>query len=228
MAKIKLGAIVVDMRGKLGGHVFAQNKGGNYVRTKTTPTNPQTASQNAVRSIFADISTSWSGLTEVQRESFNSVVPAYAKTNVFGDLKIPSGKALYQRLNQNLGIVGEDFINTAVNPLPIQTATIDGVDGIVSNQSMEVELSGDCTGSNVCIYATPPMSQGTKFVKNKLRLIHTFAGGDDSVEGFDGSYITKFGNITLGNNIVIGIRFINANGQASPMQTQKMVIIATP
>jgi hypothetical protein len=206
--------------------VFAQNKGGNYVRTKTTPTNPQTTAQSAVRSIFADISTSWSGLTDVQRETFNSVVPAYAKTNVFGDLKIPSGKALYQRLNQNLGITNQSAISSAVNPLPIATATLNSVIGIVAGPVLQVNLAGTCTGSKVIIYATPPMSAGTKFVKNKLRVIDIQTGGVDDEFAIDGNWTDKYGPLVLGMNIVCGVKFVNDNGQASPLQTLKMVITA--
>ena len=49
--KIKWGALVVDGRGKLGGHVAAQNRGGSYLRTKVTPSNPQTTFQTGVRSM---------------------------------------------------------------------------------------------------------------------------------------------------------------------------------
>ena len=43
MAKIKMTAIVADMRNKLNGSVFSRNRGGAYIRTKVTPINPQTS-----------------------------------------------------------------------------------------------------------------------------------------------------------------------------------------
>jgi len=43
--KIKFGSIVVNGSGKLGGHVYSSNRGGNYVRTLATPSNPQTPAQ---------------------------------------------------------------------------------------------------------------------------------------------------------------------------------------
>jgi len=46
--KMKFGAIVVDGRGKIGGHVASKNRGGAYLRTKVTPSNPQTGYQAAV------------------------------------------------------------------------------------------------------------------------------------------------------------------------------------
>lgn len=45
MAKIKFGMMMTDARGKLGGQVFSKNRSGSYVRTKVTPVNPQTTTQ---------------------------------------------------------------------------------------------------------------------------------------------------------------------------------------
>lgn len=64
--KLKFGAIVVDGRGKIGGHVASKNGAGAYLRTKVTPTNPQTARQSFVRALFAAITAAWSGLTASQ------------------------------------------------------------------------------------------------------------------------------------------------------------------
>ena len=55
MAKIKFGMMMTDARGKLGGQVFSKNKGGAYVRTKVTPSNPQTIAQTTRRALFAAI-----------------------------------------------------------------------------------------------------------------------------------------------------------------------------
>ena len=67
MAKIKFGMMMTDASGKLGGQVFSKNRGGSYVRTKVTPTNPQSTAQMSIRGIFASISSRWSSLTEAQR-----------------------------------------------------------------------------------------------------------------------------------------------------------------
>ena len=74
MAKIKFGMMMTDARGKLGGQVFSKNRSGAYVRTKVTPVNPRTAAQPLSRSILGTLSASWSGLTEVQRRSWNAAV----------------------------------------------------------------------------------------------------------------------------------------------------------
>lgn len=227
MAKIKLSGIgVVDIRGKLNGTIFSKNRGGAYVRTKVTPTNPQTVAQMFVRGVFAAISSAWSALSQLQRNSFNGFVAAYATTDIFGDLKNPSGKSLYQRLNQNLAISAQPQITTCVAPSEVPFAGLVSAAGDVSLNSFDMTTSGTTTGTKLLIFATPPLSQGTTFVKNKLRLLTVRAGGPASVENIRAAYTEKFGPLTAGANIYIGVKVVNANGQASPMETIKAAVTA--
>src|SRR3546814_19213217 len=116
MAKVKFGALMTDARGKLGGHVFSKNRAGSYLRTKVTPVNPQTIYQTSVRALFGAISSQWSGLSQAVRDSFNGAVADWATTDIFGDLKNPSGKALFQRLNNQArseeSRVGKEGVST--------------------------------------------------------------------------------------------------------------------
>src|SRR6056297_1294291 len=100
--KMKFGALVTDGRGKIGGQVASKNRYGSYLRTKVTPSNPQTASQLNVRSVLAALSSGWRDLTQAQRDGWNAAVLDFQKTNVFGDTITPTGKNLYTRLNAAL------------------------------------------------------------------------------------------------------------------------------
>jgi len=226
MAKIKFGMMMTDASGKLGGQVFAKNRGGNYVRTKGIPTNPQTTFQTAVRALFASISSGWSALTDAQRASWNTAVSSFARTDVFGDLRNPSGKALYQRLNQNLALTGQAQLTVAPSTAEIPNVQIVSVLGDVSSETLNIDTSGDSTGFEVAVYATPRLSQGTSFVKNDLRQITTIEGtGLANLDAY-AAYVARFGAPVVGDNIVLGIKLVGPNGQSSPLQTAKAVISA--
>lgn len=226
MAKIKFGMMMTDASGKLGGQVFSKNRGGSYVRTKVTPLNPQSTAQMSVRGIFASISSSWSALLEGQRATFNNFVSDYARTDIFGDLRNPSGKNLYQRLNQNLAISGQASISVCVSPSEVPFANVQSADGDISNTEFIVNTQGETTDSKLVIWATAPLSQGTSFVKNKLRQIAVVDGGSAIQADVWAEYVAKFGTPTAGANIFVGVRVINANGQASPLETIKATIVA--
>lgn len=224
MAKIKFGMMMTDASGKLGGQVFSKNAGGSYVRTKVVPSNPQTTAQMNVRSIFAGITSGWSALLEIQRQSFRNAVDQFKTTDVFGDLKAPTGKALYQRLNQNLSLVGQPLLQTAPQPAEIEIPVNVFATGSVAGNSFDINTTGDLTNSQVMVFATAPLSQGTKYVKNKLRLLATLPGAVDDVIDIYSQYTNKYGALVEGSNIYIGIRTVNASGQASPMVQAKALI----
>lgn len=224
MAKIKLGAIVVDMRGKSNGHVFSKNRGGAYMRTKVSPSNPQTSSQMSIRGIFASISSAWSSLTEANRASWNGLVSSYARTDVFGDLRNPTGKNLFQRLNQNLQISGQVQKTICPEPSEVPFANVISVTGDISDMELVVAYAGDTTGCKILIFATPILSAGTTFVKNRLRLLTTRNGNAGGTIDVWAEYVAKFGLPTAGANIYVGVRVINANGQASPLEVLKATI----
>jgi hypothetical protein len=225
MAKIKFGAMMVDASGKLGGQVFAKNRGGSYIRTKTTPLNPQTTAQMAIRGVFASISSGWSSLTEEGRQSFNNLVSDYARTDVFGDTRNPSGKNLYQRLNQNLAISYQAQISTCVLPSAVPFANLSQVGLDFTGPAITVVTNGDTSGSRIVVWATAPLSAGTKFVKNKLRQIGVYAGGNQEQLNVFDDYIAKFGAFENEDNIYFAVRVINDNGQASPFETVKAIAL---
>lgn len=224
--KLKFGAIVTDGRGKLGGHVFSKNAAGSYMRTKTTPTNPQTAFQTAVRVLFAAISTAWSGLTSTVRSQWIAAVSEWQKTDIFGDLKKPTGKALFQRLNNQAQSAGWPavVVPPAKQDIPVAVIT-SAVFGLAAGS---LTLAGMTVSATVRtqIFGTPALTQGTSFVKNKLRQFTSpDASDDDSIQVMD-DYVTRFGLPVIGQNIYIGVKYVMSNGQTSPMQVLKASVIA--
>lgn len=228
MALMKFGAIVVDGSGKLGGHVFSKNRGGNYLRTKTTPVNPQTAAQTEVRSIFAQISSQWSGLSEAQLQSWEDRQAEYARTNIFGDLKNPNGKALFQRLNQNLLLAGKPILQVCPSSTSVISPNISAIGAKASAPGNSVDYDNDASGMEIIISATPPVSAGTSYVKNKLRIIQYAAGADGTGSAvsvdFTNSYSAKFGALAQNQIIYVKVQSMNANGQKSPGQVFRLVV----
>lgn len=222
--KIKWGALIVDGRGKLGGHVAAKNRSGAYLRTKVTPTNPQTTFQTGVRNLFASLSQAWSGLTQTVRDGWNSAVSNWSQTDIFGDIKLPTGKNLYLRLNSLAQQAGWPGIATAPAKAEMPVDDITGVN--LNLASSTVELTGNTTDATVryMFFATPPLTQGTLFVKNRLRLIDAQLASTIDPSNLFSAYENKFGSITIGNNIVFGFKKVLANGQPSPQQIIKVTI----
>ncbi len=217
MAKIKFGMMMTDARGKLGGQVFSKNRSGAYVRTKVTPVNPRTISQQDNRSALGMFSAMWSSLTEAQRNAWNGAVEQWQKTNVFGDLQKPTGKNLFTGLNKvrnilypALAVMNVPPSKTEFQPFTINTAIYD-----VSSNTLSIAYrEGSTGGAQFRVRATPPVSQGTTYVKNLLRDIGS-AFTVFVVEGTEigPAYIAKFGQLQLGDKVYLEITPCAENGQ---------------
>lgn len=100
MALLKLGPMVADIRGSVGGVTFARNRGGAYARNRTAPLNPQSPRQVAVRTILAQLATAWTiTLTQAQRDAWELYADNVPLPNSLGELRKVSGLAMYVRTN---------------------------------------------------------------------------------------------------------------------------------
>lgn len=214
MAKIKFGMFMTDARGKVGGQVFSKNRAGAYIRTKVTPSNPQTSAQAQVRSNLATLSTGWNSLTVNQISQWNSSVEDWTSTDVFGDIKKPTGKNLYVKLNLNLLNSGQDVINTPPAKIEIPSLVDVDVDVVTATNTLEIDGLPVFADGVYQIEACAPISRGVSFVKNKFRVISYETQATAGTVNVSTAYINKFGSVANAENIYFRIRAIGANGQA--------------
>jgi hypothetical protein len=217
--KIKFGALVTDGRNKIGGHVASKNRAGSYLRTKVTPVNPQTSYQSGVRSNLSYLAKEWALLTVANRESWNSAVEDYKKTDIFGDIKVPSGFNLFVALNLALMNIGEVY-NPACPPKGVVGTVATLTPTIVAATSISLAYTGDTLDeySVVVVEATSPQSQGKNFLKNQYRKIGQFAGDTASPYVATAPYVAKFGAIPdEGKKIGFRMRCVNVDtGELGP------------
>jgi hypothetical protein len=219
--KAKFGMVVVAGSGKIGGHVASHNRAGAYFRTKVTPVNPQSTAQLAVRNRLGTRSQAWRGLTDAQRSAWNAAVSAFAKTDIFGDLKNPTGFNLYQKLNNNLVTVGAAAITVPPIPAAVSTVTITSITPAAGTGLVPMVLSGAVPASTAMkVFATAPQSPGVSFVKSEYRLITTLAAATATPVALGTAYTTKFGSFTAGQKIFFKLVFTSTvTGQESlPVQ----------
>lgn len=227
--KIKFGAIVTDGRGKVGGHVVSKNRAGGYIRTKVTPANAQTPYQNAVRATFTLLSQAWRGLTQGQRDAWNAAVVDFARTNIFGDLKNPSGINLFQRLNNNLLSIGEAQISNPPLPDAVGACVLTSATNAVGAATMTLIFGGPVpANTTVKIFATAPLSAGKTFIKSEYRQIGTMPAAEASPFNVKALYLAKFGTQgEIGQKIVFKLLPVNVTtGQAGAASSAEVISVA--
>lgn len=228
MAKLKLSAIVSEMRGKLNGSVFSKNRGGAYVRTKVTPVNPQTLAQGNVRAALTNLSQAWKSLTEAQRLAWNSAVSQFTSTDIFGDIKTPSGINLFNKLNLNLSAISEAPIS--VPPLAVSVGYFDSLTVAAAAGAGTIAATfsavGESADQTVIVEATPCLSPGKSFVKSEFRQIGTFAGTAASPQALGAMWSAKFGSLVAGQKVFIRLKFVDKNTGVAGQYTSASVVVA--
>lgn len=204
MAKIKFGALMVDMRGKQGGTVYSRNKGGAYSKNKVTPLNPRSTAQQLQRSLMASSAGAWRSLTQDQRNAWNENAANFPRTDVFGDTVILSGNALHNQLNLNLTKVGLSPISVCPTPADVFNTPIDLVTATVIALDIDIP-SALPSGTHAVIRATPNLSAGISNFNSRLRDIAVANNASGATIDVFSDYVAKFGTPVVGSKIGVQI-----------------------
>lgn len=218
---------MVDGRGKINGSVASKNRAGAYVRTKVTPVNPNTTFQQGSRSLLTSLSQGWRGLTESQRDSWNNAVTDFQSTDIFGDLRKPTGKNLYTRLNVNLINCAQSPIS--VPPLPSEVAGVltGTVTVNITTPAYTVAFTGGGAAVRIQIWATPGLSPGVSFVKSEYRFLESVAGNTVSPIDIETAYLARFGTPAAGTKVFVKLVPVNATtGQAGTGSASSTIVVS--
>lgn len=222
MAKIKWSGIgIVDGRGKINGTVLSKNRGGAYARVKVTPSNPRSVAQMFVRSNLAFLAQKWKTLTQQQRDAWSGAVSNYTRTDVFGDVKTPTGYGLFMRINTALRDASTELFFNIPAPT-MEVAGVESVDGVPQAEEVPPHISvtfdDTATGNAyLLVDASPPLSQGVSTAGSRFKRIGNEEVLDVSdpfaMTDFVAKYQDIFGTIPEGQKIFVRITVMMPNGQ---------------
>lgn len=234
MAKVKFSALVSEMRNKLNGSVFSKNRAGNYLRNKTTPVNPQTTFQQAVRQRLGNLSAGFRALGLSVIQAWNEAAVNFPYTDIFGDQKFLNGKDLYVKLNVNLANAAQSPITAP--PLPVgfpvfslTGATLTQAAGVFDSFTLATSFAIVPAGYTLLVHATDPINPGINFVKNRYRLLGAFTAADNEVN-LETAYPARFGTTMVLNQRVFvkAVLISNTTGQQSvPVEVIATAVAST-
>ncbi len=224
MAIFTPGPAVAQVSGSIGGTTFSRNKGGQYMRNRAVPTNPNTALQQAVRENFATRVAEYSTtLTQIQRDGWIDYAQDNPILNALGQSILLTGQQWYIRLNTVLDQAGLTSVADApplgANPIPDEDFEItDAEEG-----PQALEFTWDITlpwqnedGAALLVYQHIPVPASVKPGKGPYRLATSVLGSSTlaptpAVEGA----ITSVWNISTGDRILLQARIVDAFGRHS-------------
>ena len=108
MAIIKLGIMVVGIRGTVGGGTFSANKSGPYVKAWSRGSNPRTDFQTIQRATIAAMPQLWRDLTPAEKTAWDvwALLAAQDRINRLGEIFSASGFNWFTIINTRLLNIG--------------------------------------------------------------------------------------------------------------------------
>jgi hypothetical protein len=211
-----------EMSGSIAGNTWSRNKGGQYVRQRTTPTNPTTSRQTIVRSWMQTLSSAYASLTQAQRDAWKQYGETHPVTNALGVSIILSGQQWFVALNSRRLDIGSAVVATppAVNepaPLTSMTAAASEGGGTITVTFTPTPLSA---GQRLAVWATAPGTPGADPSFSQARLQGYGASAGTSPETIPARWSLIQGAVT---NIYVA-RLDGATGLVSTVQKSRVTV----
>lgn len=235
MAKIKLSAIgITNISGKSGGSVFAHNKNGNYVRRLGIATQPQTAKQTLVRSLFGTISRMWGTLTQAQRDAWKNWGAENPRTDQFGDSRPLTGRQAFISANSNLQTIAGGSLLVPDFSAYLFPSILDiggeinfTSSGIIEQALISTDLAAGAVGINYVV-SVAVVSSGADFGTAKNKYAQVATGNSNQLDGLDIEPQLSALGVSQNNNVYLKVEFVAPNGQKSSAVTLLMSQSVTP
>lgn len=214
MAKVKLSAIISDLRGKLQNVVFTGSRSGLNIRTRVKPTNPNTSFQSAVRAFFAVFTVAFRSLSEVNIALWNATAAIGNKSNVFGDSYRTTGHKLFVAQNVTNGLFGDgNQIDEPITPVIPDPVGISAIDFDSDPETATVTLDDAVPADTVLVItASSQLSAGVSNATGKLVVIKTFpaatGAGDLDIAT---EYTAHFGTLVKDRKVFIQAYLTNTH-----------------
>lgn len=209
--------------GSIGGTVFSHNRGGQYVRQRSTPTDPNTTRQQNVRAYFTSLSQRWTDtLTVAQRLGWAVYAASVPVINRLGDQVFLTGQNHYIRSNTprlQLGLaVVDDF------PYTLTLPTLSAVGVTVDSTADELDVTFDANdgwanedGGRLAVYQSPPLSPTINFYKTPFQFAGTI-DGSATTPPTSPATVTSLFDFTAGQKCFIQVRALTEDGRLSEKQ----------
>lgn len=154
--RCKFGSIVVDGRGKAGGHFFSRAKSGNFLATNRYGGQRQSLTFPSFKTVMAGTASLFKTLDPIEYLGWESMARQVSRTNVFGDSYNPSTFQLFCELMSRKNKYHNNNLTTPPPFPPDETVEavvmVNTGDGSVQ---LDVQVKAS-TQSKLIVFASPP------------------------------------------------------------------------
>ena len=201
MALLVPGAVVSVLSGKIGGTVFARNRGGAYARSYAIPTRVTSDHAQQIKAAFAAASQAYANLTTAQIAAWDQYGQENPVSNRIGQLITLKGQSWFVGCNARLIVAGETLIS--VPPIlaapVIAVADNPVVDVLGTTATIDVAAHTADASIRVIVYGARSVSAGKRYMENLYTTVYlSAAGASGTTLSFGSELEAKLGTIQEG------------------------------
>ena len=212
--------LLTQASGSVGGITFSHNAGGNYIRARAIPTDPNSPQQQAVRAVFGNLAIAWeTALIQSQREAWETYAANVPILNALGDQIFISGLNHYIRSNTprvQAGVARIDVAPTVFNLGDFSNPSF-AYDSAASEIDTTFTVADDWVnedGAFAFIYGSRQKNETINFHKGPYRFAGTIIGSVGSPETSPSSIAAPF-PCAVGNRCFNRFQVSRADGRLS-------------
>ena len=218
MANIKLGAIITNIAGSVGGSTFRRTPAGIILYNKQRQQIKSAFSKRAVKNRLGAVLSGWSLLDGGTRSDWEDLAPLYPQLNKFGDSVTLTGRQFYTKLNAQLIPVQQSVdlenFNDVVYLGVVESVTID-----IGDSDFRVTCSENLDGFFVLVSVYT-----LRFGANSRPTKHAFPTfaedpGDKLDFNMFAQFTAQYPNRAAGQTYGVNIKIMNSSGFQTSTQS---------
>lgn len=219
MAIVKLGSIVVGVRGSIGGVTYSAGLGGPYAKAFGRSSNPKAARQQVVRANVGNLGAVWQGMSSTLRGDWDTFAATDPEPtfNSLGEPVVLSGWGYFVRCNVRRQQNAQSII-TAVPTggdatAPGQfTVTTFNVQTVTSPQIILNYLPiASPSGAYIVVFLVVLPTGGTTYNPQRLAWIGSHTANDSAYNPYS-AFLALFGQCPIGWGVAGRVYCQNASG----------------
>lgn len=206
-----------EFSGSIGSTTAGHNRFGPYFRTRTIPTNPNTADQQTFRNVLKTASQAWKNLTEAQRSAWAATAATIQRIDSLGRVYYQTGHQFFVSTCQAIKLYD---VTSAFPTIPSSVVTpIDPTSVAGSSSAAGGSFTVAFTATPIpattklVIEVSPMLSAGVNYVgRSLLRVLTLIAPAGVSPANIHAAFIARFGALLAGKKVMIRIYEVSSTG----------------
>ena len=225
MATFKLGAIITDIAGSIGGTTLKRNGGVKVIMNKSSGTPYSRSYNNPSLQYLPFIFKSWSRLAEPEKAAWKEQALLYTFPDKFGTLRTLSGRQLFVKLNAQRWLDNPSFVDVATISSFTEVFTLDHVIYNPTEPRFGIAVTGNYSGFQkyyVSLEISLQPLRAPSFISRKVIGIYDFTAGSGA-NIFD-DVLKAYPFFNANYNARLYICAINDSGFKSVQQCKEMFV----